>query len=124
MLDGNGLGGGHTASDGHGGVGLHGGGIRQHSEASIGGEQAVLGDIQAGDLVLRCDPQADGVLQDGEDDGDDHSHIEDHGSNAQTLDAKEVEDTAVKAPLFRGHAGGEEAGGENPAIFWRRCMMV
>ena len=33
-LDGNGLGGGHTASDGHGGVGLHGGGIRQHSEAA------------------------------------------------------------------------------------------
>ena len=109
-LDGNGLGGGHTASDGHGGVGLHGGGIRQHGEAGIGGKQAVLGDIQTGDLFLRRDPQADGVLQDGEDDGDDHSHIEDYGSNAQALDAKEVEATAVKDPLFRGHAGGEEAG--------------
>ena len=50
------------------------------------------------------------MLQDGEDDGDDHSHIKDHGSNAQTLDAKEVETAAVKDPLFRGHAGGEEAG--------------
>ena len=99
-LDGNGLGGGHTASDGHGGVGLHGGGIRQHSEAGIGGEQAVLGDIQTGDFFLRRDPQADGVLQDGEDDGDDHSHIEDYGSNAQALDAKEVEATAVEQPPF------------------------
>ena len=70
----------------------------------------MLGDIQTGDFFLRRDPQADGVLQDGEDDGDDHSHIEDYGSNAQALDAKEVEATAVKDPLFRGHAGGEEAG--------------
>lgn len=75
------------------------------AKPGIGGKQAVLGDHQTGDLFLRCDPQADGVLQDGEDDGDDHSHIEDYGSNAQTLDAKEMEATAVKDPLFRGHAG-------------------
>ncbi len=66
-MTGIGLGGGHTASDGHLGVGLHGGGIRQHGEAGIGGEQAVLGDIQTGDFLRRPAPMV--CHRDGEDDG-------------------------------------------------------
>ena len=74
----------------------------------------MLRDVQTGDLLLRRDPQADGVLQNGKDNGDHNCHIEDNGRHAQTLDAEEMEAAAVEHAFFRGDAGGKQAG-ENGA---------
>ena len=108
LLHGNGLRHGHLTADHHRRV--LGGGIRHHGEAGVSREQAVLGDIQTGDLLLRRNPQADGLFDEDEHHRNDDRHIGDDADHAQALDTQEMEAAAVEQTLLGGNAGGEQAG--------------
>ena len=56
----------------------------------------LLGNIQAHQFVLRVRPQADGVLDQLEHDGDDNSHIQCHGEHAQGLYTQQAKAAAIK----------------------------
>ena len=75
-------------------------------EAGVSGSQAVLVDIQAVDFFFFGHTQADGLFDDGKDDGHGNQHPGSHADNAQNLNAKETEAMAVQQAL----TGGEQAG--------------
>ena len=93
-------------------------GILVHFEVGVGGiadgktgvgaGQAVFMDVQAVDFLLLRDAQADGFLDEGEDDEHGRQHPDQHAGQAQHLDAEKGEAVAVEDAL----AGGEEAGGQ------------
>ena len=70
----------------------------------------MLAAVQAHDLVRRVRPQAHGLLNQQEDDGDDHAGPCRGRQHAQGLHAEELESPAVEHALHRGAAGGKQAG--------------
>ena len=77
-------------------------------EACIGAGQAVLVVIQAVDLLLLGDAQADGLFDDREDDEHRGQHPGRHADNAQQLDAQLGKAAAVEQAAL----GGKQADGD------------
>ena len=77
-------------------------------KACVGAGQTMFMDVQAVDLFLFGDPQADGLFDKGEDDEHGYQHPDRHADKAQHLHAEEGEAVAVENAL----AGGEKAGGQ------------
>lgn len=101
-----------------GGVDLDGyGGVyrRALADKAVGGHkigvaagQAVLGNIQAGDLLGRGHAQADGFFDEGIDDDHHHRDPSDDGDNTQCLHAEEREAAAVERAAVCGKQAGEQ----------------
>ena len=84
--------------------------FRQDRKAGISSEQAVFAAVHADDLVLGARPQADGLFDQQENNGDDDCGPGDRCTDAQQLDSEELESAAVEDALHGGAAGGEQAG--------------
>ena len=70
----------------------------------------MLAAVQAHDLVRGARPQADGLFDQQENNGDDDCGPGDGCTDAQHLDSEELESAAVEDALHGGAAGGEQAG--------------
>ena len=92
-------------------VGHHGGciGIRD-GKTGVSGSQAVLVDVQAVDLHLRGDAQADGLVNDLEDDEHHDDNVGIHADQTQQLGAQLCQTAAVEETcVLSVGTGGEQA---------------
>ena len=85
----------------------------------------MLGDIQALDFLLGRAPQANGLFDQGENNGDHHRGIGSHCQNTQQLDTEKSEAAAIeKAVVCCQEARQEGAGGTADAMDRDRTYRV
>ena len=107
-------------------------GIRRRDEVRIRADQAVLRLVQAHDFLRSGDAQADGLVNNLEDDGHGHDHPGNDSKHAQDLDAQEGEAAAIDeaflrhlvAVIVREDAGEDGAGRAAQAMYADRADRV
>ena len=77
-------------------------------EVRIGGREAVLLEVEAGDLLLRRDAQADRGLEDAEYDRDDDRDIDGDGDNAEHLHEEEMRLARVEQAVLHSEEARED----------------